>query len=636
LSGPVLLYTVLGSSACEDRNHPIIGRSMRDILARMAEAPVVFDGAMGTMIYSSGVFINACYDQLNLTNSSLIAKIHRQYVAAGADVIETNTFGADTIRLRQYGLAEQCGEINRAAVRIARQEAGSDVYVAGSVGPCTNPNQLITDSQAMLEVQAAYQEQITALASEGVDMILLETFSSLKELQLAAKVARSSGVPVIASFAVDDDGRTAAGTSAEVMADQLDADENVDAIGLNCGTGPAGLYEPLRSVLARTSKPVIAMPNAGSPKTVSGRTLYLANPEYFTEYCKRFIELGVRGIGGCCGTTPDHIRQAVRAVKSLPGVKKHVTVKALERTRPEVAVVATREKCRFARKLIDGEKVTTVEMLPPRSGSFDALLEKCRRCADAGVDAINIPDGPRASARVSPMITALTIQREADIEPILHYCCRDRNLIGMQADVLGAYAAGLRNLLVITGDPPKLGNYPDATGVFDVDSIGLVQVIRNLNHGVDAGGNPIDPPTGILIGVGANPVAVEPERELRRFADKIEAGAEYAITQPVFDADALFRFLDRAGEVAEAIPIVAGIWPLLSFKNAEFMNNEVPGVVVPEPILDRMSACRTKADARQAGIDIAREIRDAVAARVAGFQVSAPLGLVDVALKVLE
>ena len=609
---------------------------MQDILSKMAEAPVVFDGAMGTMIYSSGVFINACYDQLNLSNSALISRIHRQYVAAGAEVIETNTFGADTIRLRQHGLAEQCAEINRAAVRTARREAGDDVYVAGSVGPCTNPNQLITDAQARLEVQAAYQEQISALAGEGVDMILLETFSSLSELKLAAEVARTTGLPVIASFAVDDDGRTASGTSADVMADDLASDDNVDVIGLNCGTGPAGLYEPLRAVLARTSKPVIAMPNAGLPKTISGRTLYLANPEYFTEYCKRFIELGVRGIGGCCGTTPDHIRQAARAVKSLPGVKKHVAVKPLERPRPEVAVVPAYEKCRFARKLIDGEKVTTVEMLPPRAGSFDALLAKCRKCAAAGVDAINIPDGPRASARVSPMITALTIQREAEVEPILHYCCRDRNLIGMQADILGAYAAGLRNLLVVTGDPPKLGNYPDATGVFDVDSIGLVQVIRNLNHGLDAGGNPIDPPTGIFIGVGANPVAVEPERELQRYAAKIEAGAEYAITQPVFDADALFRFLDSAADAADrAIPIVAGIWPLLSFKNAEFMNNEVPGIVVPDAILDRMSACRTKEDARQAGIDIAREIRDSVAERVAGFQVSAPLGLVDIALKVL-
>ena len=602
----------------------------------MKSSPLVFDGAMGTMIYSRGVFINACYDELCLTSQKLIWQIHTDYVAAGAEVIETNTYGADTIRLRQYGLAERCAEINRAAVGIARRAAGGGVYVAGSVGPCTNPAQLITDGQASIEVQAAYEEQIGALAQEGVDAILLETFSSLKELQLAAAVARNSSAPVIASFAIDDEGRTAAGTSAEVMADALQADDNVDAIGVNCGTGPAGYYEVLRRLLAHTSKPVLAMPNAGSPKTVGGRTLYLANPEYFTEYCRRFIEMGVRGVGGCCGTTPDHIREVARAVGAMSGVRKHIQVRPLARPESEVAIIPPERKCRFARKLLAGQKVATVEILPPRSGSFEAMLAKCRDCDIAGVDAINIPDGPRASARLSPMITALTILRETGIEPILHYCCRDRNLIGMQSDLLGAYAAGLRNFLIITGDPPKLGNYPDATGVFDVDSIGLVQVVSNLNRGVDAGGNPIDPPTGIFIGVGANPVAVEPKRELQRFAQKVQAGAEYAITQPVFDPEALFRFMDAAADAAgRCIPVVAGIWPLLSFKNAEFMNNEVPGVTVPQAILDRMAACQTKEQARQAGIDIAREIRDKVAPRAAGFQVSAPLGMVDVALKVL-
>jgi len=609
---------------------------MKDIVEAMKSAPLVFDGAMGTMIYSRGVFINACYDELCLTNADMIRQIHADYVAAGADVIETNTFGADTIRLRQYGLAERCEEINRAAVRLARTAAGDTVYVAGSVGPCTSPNQLITDSQAIVEVEAAYAEQIGALTDEGVDVILLETFTSLKELQLAARVAKSRGVAVIASFAVDEDGKTASGTSAEVMADTLSGDGNVDVVGLNCGTGPANYYDVLRRILAHSAKPVLAMPNAGLPRTVGGRTLYLANPEYFTEYCKRFIELGVRGVGGCCGTTPDHIREIARAVKGMSGVKKHIQVTPLRRAETDVVVVPAEQKCRFARKLLSGQKVTTVEILPPRAGSFDVLLGKCRKCEIAGVDAINIPDGPRASARISPMITALTILRETSIEPILHYCCRDRNLIGMQADLLGAYAAGLRNVLIITGDPPKLGNYPDATGVFDVDSIGLTQVVSNLNHGIDAGGNPIDPPTGIFIGIGANPVAVEPERELQRLAEKIEAGAEYAVTQPVFDPQALFRFLERAEKLAgPMIPVVAGIWPLLSFKNAEFMSNEVPGVVVPPAILDRMAACQSKDQARQAGIDIAREIRDELAGHVAGFQVSAPLGIVDIALQVL-
>jgi len=608
---------------------------MHDMLERMKTAPLVFDGAMGTMIYSRGVFINTCYDELSLSNKELISQIHREYVAAGADVIETNTFGANTIRLRQFGLAEQCDQINRAAVRIARKAAGRNVYVAASLGPCTGPDQLMTDGEVIREVKSAYQEQIHVLADEGVDLILLETFSSLGELQLAAEVAAKSSLPVVASFAVDDDAHTAAGTSAEAMVDRLESDANVNAIGMNCGTGPAGVYEALRRVIARTGKPFIVMPNAGSPRNVAGRTLYMTSPEYFTEYCKRFIELGVRGIGGCCGTTPEHIRQAARAVKSVSGVKKHIEIAPAAPSEAEVQLVAPAEKSALARKLLTGRKVSSVEIVPPRAGSFETMLEKVRRCSAAGIDAINIPDGPRASPRVSPMMTALTILNETGIEPILHYCCRDRNLIGMQSDLLGAYAAGLRNILIVTGDPPKLGNYPDATGVFDVDAIGLTQVASNLNRGVDAGGNPIDPPTGIFIGVGANPVAVEPERELQRYAQKIDSGAEFAITQPVFDPEALFRFLDLAGELRKPIPVIAGIYPLVSFRNAEFMNNEVPGVVVPQWILERMSACKSKEDSRSTGIEIAREIRDAIAARVSGFQVSAPLGIVDIALQVL-
>jgi len=609
---------------------------MRDIIAQMKLGPLVLDGAMGTMLYGRGVFINTCYDQLNLTKPELVSQIHRQYVDAGAEVIETNTFGANAIRLQQFGLAEQCREINTAAVNLARREAGPDVLVAGSVGPCTNPDQLATDDQALLEVRAAYQEQLTTLADAGVDLILLETFSSLAELTLAARLAKGTSLAVFASFAVDEDGRTASGTAAETMVDKLHADTNVDAIGMNCGTGPASLCQTLQRVIGRTSKPFVVMPNAGRPRNIGGRTLFLTDPEYFTEYSKRFVELGASAVGGCCGTTPEHIRQMAKAIKAVHGVKQHVTIaKAPEEAAIRAKIVPAHERSALAGKLLSGKKVTTVEMLPPRAGSFDSLLAKCRLCAEAGADAINIPDGPRASARVSPMITALAILNEAGIEPILHYCCRDRNLIGMQSDLLGGYAAGLRNFLIITGDPPKLGNYPDATGVFDVDSVGLTQVVANLNRGMDAGGNSIDPPTGILIGVGANPVAIEPERELSRYADKIDAGAEFAITQPVFDADALFRFLDEAEKLRSPIPVIAGIWPLLSFKNAEFMNNEVPGVVVPQSILDRMAACRSKEQARQTGVDIAREIRDQVAPRVAGFQVSAPLGIVDIALKVL-
>ncbi|MBF8258167.1 MAG: methylenetetrahydrofolate reductase [Actinobacteria bacterium] len=607
---------------------------MRNILERMKETPLLFDGAMGTMIYERGVFINASYDELCLSNPKLISQIHREYVEAGADVIETNTFGANRIMLRPYGLAEKAEAINRQAVRLAREAAGDQVLVAAAVGPCIRPDQILPEGH-IAEVETAFAEQIGALASEGVDLVVLETFTNLKELQLAARTAKRLGLPVLASFVLNERGETAVGTSAEMMAQALSADDNVDAVGINCGIGPAGVFDALQNVLPRTKKPFVVMPNAGLPRDIAGRMIYLTSPEYFTEYARKFIEMGVRGVGGCCGTTPAHIRMAARAVKSMSGVKKHVKVRPLARQESLVHVVPTEMKSRLARKIAAGEKVSSVEIVPPRSWDMTEMLAKVRRCAEAGVDAINIPDGPRASARISPMIAALTIRREVGIEPILHYCCRDRNLIGMQSDLLGGFAAGLANFLIITGDPPKVGEYPDVTGVFDVDAIGLTQVVTNLNRGFDIGGNPISPPTGIYIGVGANPCAVDLERELERYFRKIDAGAEFAITQPVFDVDALFRFLDRVEQHPRRIPVLAGVWPLLSFKNAEFMNNEVPGVVVPKEILTRMARCRSKEDGQRVGIEIARKIIEQVSPRVGGFQVSAPMGNVDIALAVL-
>jgi homocysteine S-methyltransferase len=607
---------------------------MRNILERMKESPLLFDGAMGTMIYERGVFINTCYDEVCLTNPKLISQIHREYVEAGADVIETNTFGANRILLRPYGLADKAEAINRQAVRLAREAAGDSVYVAAAAGPCLRPDQIMPEEHAA-EVESAFAEQIGALAAEGVDLVVFETFTHLRELQVGARTAKRLGLPVLASFVLNERGETAVGTRAETMARILSADENVDLVGINCGVGPAGVFDALQAVLPVATKPVVVMPNAGFPRDIAGRLIYLTSPEYFTEYAKKYIEMGVRGVGGCCGTTPAHIRMASRAVKSLSGVKKHVKVRAYARQEPLVHIVPTGKKSRLAGKLTAGEKVTSVEILPPRSSDMTEMLAKVRRCAEAGVDAINIPDGPRASARISPMIAALTILKEVGIEPILHYCCRDRNLISMQSDLLGGYAAGLANFLIITGDPPKLGDYPDVTGVFDVDAIGLTQVAANLNRGYDIGGNPISPPTGILIGVGANPCAVDLEREIDRYFRKIDAGAEFAITQPVFDIEALLRFLDRVEQHTRRIPVIAGIWPLVSYKNAEFMNNEVPGVVVPREVLDRMARCRSKEEGHRVGIEIARKIIEQISTRVSGFQVSAPLGNVETALAVL-
>jgi hypothetical protein len=380
---------------------------------------------------------------------------------------------------------------------------------------------------------AIYHEHIAVLADEGVDFILLETFTHVREAHLAAETARKFGKPVFVSITVGKDGETRRGEQIEHIVDALDRDPCVDGIGINCGIGPAAALSVAERALPHTTKPFTVMANAGVPQEVDGRMIYMTTPEYFTEYAKSMIQIGVRGVGGCCGTTPEHIAMMSRTVKSLTGVKKHVEISHYEDPEPDIRVIPMAEKCAFAARLARGAMVTSVEITPPRSIDLTPMLDKCRVCRDAGIDAINIPDGPRASARISPMVAALAIEREVGIETVLHYCCRDRNLIGMQSDLLGGYAGGLRNYLIITGDPPKLGDYPDSTPVFDVDAVGLTKVVHNLNHGRDVGGNLINPPTGILIGVGANPCAVEPERELNHYMNKIAAGAEYAITQPV-------------------------------------------------------------------------------------------------------
>ena len=607
---------------------------MKDFLETIRETPLVFDGAMGTMIYAEGVFLNTCYDELCLSRPDLVADIHAQYVAAGADVIETNSFGANRVKLQRHGLADKAAEINRKAAQLALAAAGDDDDIAGSVGPCLTVDQLWRPEKAA-SIGDALREQIVALVEGGVHFIFLETFAHVDELLLAAGVARAAGVPVLASFTVNLQGETAMGRSIESFVSALDACDDVDGIGINCGTGPAHAHTAAERAMALTGKPFVVMPNAGLPREVDGRMLYLTSPDYFTSYAKRYVQLGARGVGGCCGTTPEHIRVAAKAIKALSGVKKHVEVHAYAPEDATVEPVPQREKSRFAARILDGHKVTSIELTPPRTPDLGKMLERAQVCHDAGVDAINIPDGPRASSRLSPMISALAINRDVGIEPILHYCCRDRNLIGMQSDLLGGYAAGLGNFLIVTGDPPKLGNYPNATGVFDVDAVGLTQVVHNLNHGRDLGGNQVEPPTGIYIGVAANPCAVSLEHEIRRYYAKIDAGAEFAITQPIFDADALLRFLDAVETYERTIPVVAGVWPLVSYKNAEFMRNEVPGVVLPDSIMERMAQCRTKEDGVNTGIRIAREMCAAIEDRVAGFQVSAPFGKVDLALRVL-
>ncbi len=607
-------------------------------LNRISEGVLLGDGAMGTMLYQQGVFLNRCFDELNLADPKLVQGVHASYVEAGADFIETNTFGASQVKLSQYGLGDQVETINRAGVEVARAAAGEGVLVAGAIGPLGCE---VTEFGPMTPQQAGqiFRQQGAALVEAGADFLVLETFSNPDELLVAlAAVAELTEIPIVAQITANEQSETMYGERVDQALARIAQEDAATAVGLNCAVGPSSMLSSLELVRAVTDKPISVQPNAGMPRSVEGRQLYMCTPEYMAEYAKRFFEKGARIIGGCCGTTPDHIREIARAVRSVDKAVARsmvsVTVgpdRAAEAT--AVQAVPLEQKSHFGAKLARGEEVTSVELTPPRGVDMAKILDKARQCVAGGVDAINIPDGPRASSRLSPMVTAVRIQLEAGMETILHFCCRDRNLIGMQSDILGASAIGLRNLLIITGDPPKLGEYPNATAVFDMDSIALTNVVQNLNRGLDIGGSRIDPPTALTIGVGANPVAADLPREIERFRYKVAAGAEYAITQPVFDPDSLFRFLEAIEDFR--IPIVAGIWPFTSYKNAEFMANEVPGVVVPEALLERMSAATTKEQGLALGVEIARELIGKIRGQVAGFAVSAPFGNVQTALAVL-
>jgi homocysteine S-methyltransferase len=609
---------------------------------------VVFDGAMGTMLYARGVFINQCYDELNLRAPELVADVHRAYRAAGAEVLETNSFGANRLKLAQYGLESQVGAINRAAAAIAREVAGEDGWVAGAVGPLGVRIEPYGPTSRD-EARAYFAEQMRALREGGADLFLLETFADLDEMEQAIRAARDAdpGIPVIAQMTIGIDARTPYGASPEDVARALDA-WGADAIGLNCSVGPQIILEAIERMAAVTSRKLTAQPNAGMPREVGGRTMYMASPEYMASYARHLIHAGAKILGGCCGTTPDHVHAIVEGIRPLvprqrgardagrgtQGNVPPVPTATAVAPSPGVPPVPLSDRSRWGAKIAAGEFVTSVEIVPPRGVDASRMMEGVRALKAAGVDAVNVPDGPRAQSRMGALLTSVLIEQQVGIETVTHYCCRDRNLLGMLSDLLGASAIGLKNMLLITGDPPKMGPYPDATAVFDIDSIGLTNLVSRLNHGLDPGGNAIGAPTSFVIGVGVNPAAIDPETEIRRFEFKVEAGAEFAITQPVFDVAQLERFLARIAHVR--IPVIAGIWPLVSARNAEFLANEVPGVVVPPEIIERMRAANaiSKERAMAEGIAIAREMLERVRGAVQGVQVSAPFGKVELALEV--
>ncbi|MGA8030714.1 MAG: bifunctional homocysteine S-methyltransferase/methylenetetrahydrofolate reductase [Bryobacteraceae bacterium] len=617
---------------------PITRTRSAEFRKKLQSKIVVADGAMGTMLYAKGIFINRCFDELNLSAPQMIKEIHQEYAKIGAEILESNTFGSNRVRLAAFGFAEKLKAINEAGVRLAREAAGERAFVAGAIGPLGTQIEPL-GPMSFAEARAIFKEQADALIGAGVDLIVLETFYELNELREAIFAAREAAGPdmvIMAQVTVNDDGSLRDGTSTATFTKSLN-EWPADVIGVNCSAGPKVVLETVEKMIAYTTKPVSAMPNAGLPATVEGRNIYLCSPEYMAQYARRFLQAGVRVVGGCCGTTPEHVKLICSEVRSLqPVQRKEATAAVLEEGKPEVKRLAkapVAEKSQLGAKLAAGKFVAFVEILPPRGVDASKEIAGARLCKENGIDCINVPDGPRASARMSAQVTCQLIQQQAGIEAVLHFCCRDRNILSIQSELLGANTVGVRNLICITGDPPRMGTYPDATAVFDVDSIGLTNIANNLNQGLDIGGNPIGSQTRLLIGVGANPGALNMDEELRRFAWKVEAGAEYVVTQPVFDLDTLELYLKRTEQYG--LPFIAGIWPLTSYRNAEFMVNELR-VPVPHEYMERMRRADSAEKARAEGIRIGQEMAARARVMVQGAQLSAPFGRYEMAVQVAE
>ncbi len=621
----------------------------KPFLDAVTQGVLVVDGAMGTQLYERGVLYSACFEELSLSRPELVKKVHDDYVHAGAQVIVTNTFGANALRLEKHGLSGRVAELNEAAVRVARDAAGTKAYVAGNVGPSGwfmgDPSAADAD-----RVKSALYEQACALVAAGVDVLAVETMRQTSELKIALSAAREASqgkIPVIASASVDENGRMSDGTSAGVLARIL-KDLGADVVGVNCSEGPMTVLDAVEAML-EAGLPVYAVPNAGLPRRVDDRLVYVSTPEYFGVYARRMFKLGVKLVGGCCGTTTDHIKRIAAAARmagsattdtDAHGAGTGTGARATDLTRgpdprqQSSPPIPFAEKTSLAKKIAEGKFVVSVEVNPPVGLDPTKAIEAAKMLKAGGIDVVNIADGARAQARMVNLAMAVRIQREVEMETILHVCGRDRNLLGTLAHLLGANDLGVRNLVIITGDPPKMGDFPDASAVYDLDSIGMLKLARKLNHGVDPGGKPLGGVTRFLLATGAEPAALNYDRELRRLAEKKDAGAELVMTQPVYDPSVLEKFLDDIAPLG--LPVLVGLLPLASFRNAEFLHNEVPGMSVPDAVRERMRKAGTGPQARAEGVAIAREMLAAVRPRVAGAYIMPPLERYELALQVVD
>ncbi len=634
------------------------------LLEQLQQRPLLCDGAMGTLLYARGITYEQCFDELNVTQPELIQSIHREYISAGAQIIETNTFGANRVKLDGYQLGDRVREINSRAVRLAREAreiSGQPVFVAGAVGPSGQPLQA-PNEQRLSELRGIFREQIEALLEGGADLLILETFSSLAELRQAVLAAQEAGgVPIIAQMSFYEDGHTLSGQSAARVAAVLN-DLGVNVMGTNCSVGPAATLDVMQEMISAIKQlgddlqptPALfsAQPNAGLPTRIGNRFFYMATPDYFADYALRFAQAGVHLIGGCCGTTPRHIAAMRKALDEHYGISTQFSTAMVKETEEKVTetsngpttiaglieeeVILPRQgtPTRLQEKLAAGEFVVSVELDPPKGLNPTKILEGAALLQQAGVNCINIADSPMARVRMGCIAMARLIQDHLGLETIIHFTTRDRNLMALQSELLGAHALGIRNILALTGDPLRLGDYPNTTGVWDVDSIGLIQVLRGMNEGHDAAGSSIGAQACFHIGAALNLNMTEEEtaQEIEKYRRKIEAGAHFIMTQPIYELAPLLRFLERVGK--PSIPLILGCIPLHSSRHAEFLHNEVPGITIPEDVRARMRAAGERG--HEEGLKLAQELLSAARSMVQGVYLMPSYGRYDVVGKLTK